>query len=360
MTTTPAALSDVHAWVSEYYGKLLASSDDLKTNACCASGAPPTWIAGALSRVHPDVSARFYGCGFPIPQAVKGARVLDLGCGTGRDVYVLSQLVGSCGKVVGVDMTDEQLDVARATETWHAEQFGYSKPNTSFVKVFIEDLSAIEDGTMDLIVSNCVVNLSPRKDLVLAEAFRVLKPGGEFYFSDVFVDRRLPAHIASDPVLYGECLGGAMYEFDFLTLARRLGFADPRVMTTSPVTIQNADVSAKVGAAQFRSTTLRLFKLPALDAQCEDYGQLAIYKGGIAGADTVYWLDDQHAFEVGRPERVCGNTAAMLSQTRLARYFEVVGDTSTHFGVFPCGPTLAATQYASATVGSSAGTTSCC
>jgi arsenite methyltransferase len=81
-------------FVREYYGTLLSKSEDLKTNACCASGAPPAWVAESLRHIHEDVASRFYGCGFPFPHAVKHASVLDLGCGTGRDVYVLSQLVG--------------------------------------------------------------------------------------------------------------------------------------------------------------------------------------------------------------------------------------------------------------------------
>jgi len=338
----------LQAFVTEYYGKLLASSADLKTNACCAAGAPPMWIASRLKNVHDDVLDRFYGCGFPIPHALEGARVMDLGCGTGRDVYVLAQLVGESGHVHGVDMTEDQISLARDTAGWHAERFGYKSANTSFHLGYIEDLAHLgfEDESIDLAVSNCVVNLSPRKDLVLAEIFRVLKPGGELYISDVVADRRLPAHIATDPLLYAECLGGAMYQYDFESLAKKTGFLDPRIVSASPITIQNAELEHKVGSARFTSVTYRLFKLDDLDGQCEDYGQLATYRGGIEGAETVFWLDDHHAFEVGRPERVCGNTADMLAKTRFAAYFDVVGNKERHYGAYPCGPTLAAGQYA--------------
>lgn len=340
---------NLQAFVREYYGQRLASSADLKTNACCASGAPPGWIAALLANVHPDVSDRFFGCGFPIPHALRGATVLDLGCGTGRDVYVLAQLVGAEGLVHGIDMTEGQLFLARETAGWHADKFRYPQPNTRFHQGYVEDLRAvgIADASVDVVVSNCVVNLSPRKDLVLAEVFRVLKPGGELYISDVFADRRLPAEVASDPVLYAECLGGALYQADFVRLAQRAGFADPRVVSTAPVALRNDEVSRKVGAARFSSVTYRLFKLDDLDAQCEDYGQSALYRGGIEGAESLFWLDDHHAFERGRPERVCGNTAAMLERTRFERWFEVTGSRRTHFGLFPCGPTLAASQYAS-------------
>ncbi len=341
MSGTP---QNLQRFVSEYYGNILGKSTDLKTNACCASGAPPSWIATRLLNVHPDVADRFYGCGFPIPAALEGATVVDLGCGTGRDAYVIAQLVGPEGQVHGVDMTEEQLAIARQTESWHADRFRYPRKNTHFHQGFMEDLGSIglAEGSADVIVSNCVVNLSPRKDLVLAEAFRVLKPGGELYISDVFVDRRLPESVATDPVLYAECLGGALYQADFVGLAKRAGFTDPRVMSTSPVTIQNNEIAQKVGTARFSSVTYRLFKLQGLDDQCEDYGQVATYRGGVEGSERLFWLDDHHAFERDRPERICANTAAMLSGTRFSRWFEVRGEKQTHYGLYPCGPTMAA------------------
>lgn len=359
LPAAPEAIA-LTAFVRDYYGSQLTSSADLKTNACCASGAPPAWIASRLANVHPDVASRFYGCGFPIPHALRGKTVVDLGCGTGRDVFVLAQLVGPDGHVHGVDMTDEQLALARSTSSWHAERFGFARANTSFHQGFIEDLGAlaIADASVDVVVSNCVVNLSPRKDRVLAEAYRVLAPGGELYLSDVVADRRLPREVATDPVLYAECLGGALYQADFVSLAKRAGFADPRVVTQSPIAIQNDEIAAKVGAARFRSVTWRLFKLDGLDDQCEDYGQTAVYRGGIEGAETLFWLDDHHAFERGRPERVCGNTAAMLASTRFAPFFEVVGSRATHYGVYPCNPTMAAAQYAVAPTSAASG--ACC
>lgn len=353
----PSTAPDLQRFVSEYYGKILSKTGDLKTNACCASGAPPAWIAARLRNVHPDVADRFYGCGFPIPSALEGATVVDLGCGTGRDAYVIAQLVGPNGQVHGVDMTEEQLAVARQTESWHADRFRYARQNTHFHHGFMEDLESlgIAQGSVDVIVSNCVVNLSPRKDLVLAQAYRALKPGGELYISDVFVDRRLPEAVATDPVLYAECLGGALYQADFVSLARRAGFNDPRIVSSSAVTIQNDEIAQKVGTARFSSVTYRLFKLEGLDDQCEDYGQTATYRGGVEGSEHLFWLDDHHAFERGRPERVCANTAAMLSGTRFSRWFEVRGEKQTHFGLYPCGPTMAAAGNAKASGG-----TACC
>lgn len=99
--------------VSEYYGKTLSTSDDLATNACCTGAAPPPKVRAALANVHPEVIAKYYGCGLCIPDELSGLAVLDLGSGSGRDCYVLAQLVGKDGSVVGVDMTDEQIAVAR-------------------------------------------------------------------------------------------------------------------------------------------------------------------------------------------------------------------------------------------------------
>ena len=343
-SATPSG-DDVRAWVSEYYGKVLTSSKDLATNACCAVGAPAPHIAAALAHVHPEVSDRFYGCGFPIPEALAGARVVDLGCGTGRDVFVLAQLVGAAGRVTGVDMTEAQLAVARNTLDWHRERFGYAEGNVALHQGFIEDLSFLPDQSVDIVVSNCVVNLSPRKDLVLREVARVLAPGGEFYLSDVFCDRRLPAEVANDPLLHSECLGGAMVAFDFQHLAKQLGFGDPRALDRAPISIANPALQTRVGAARFESVTMRLFKLAGLDARCEDYGQIAVYRKEIPEIGPLFRLDDHHLFELGRPERVCGNTAAMLRDTRFGQYFDVIGDTSVHSGAFDCSATMAHDQY---------------
>ena len=103
-----------HENVQEYYGKTLQSSADLQTNACCEPAEMPGWLKKVLAQLHDEVLMRYYGCGLIASEALKGARVLDLGCGAGRDVYALSQMVGEEGFVVGVDMTDEQLDVARS------------------------------------------------------------------------------------------------------------------------------------------------------------------------------------------------------------------------------------------------------
>ena len=329
--------------VRHYYGQVLKTSADLKTNACCTGDETPPAIRAVLGQLAPEVVQRYYGCGLVVPAELDGLRVLDLGCGAGRDVYLLSRLVGERGAVVGVDMTREQLDVAEAYVDEHARRFGYAAPNVRFIEGELERLDGLglEPESFDLIVSNCVINLCRDKGAVLRSAYRLLKPGGEMYFSDVYADRRVPETVARHPVLYAECLGGALYWNDLVTLARASGFADPRLVSDSPITVSNDELASLVGEIRFFSATYRLFRIDGLEPACEDYGQAVIYKGTVAGEPESLRLDKHHLFEKGRVVPVCGNTWRMLAETRFRRHFEFVGDMSTHFGIFAgCGTAM--------------------
>jgi arsenite methyltransferase len=326
--------------VKDYYGKLLKSSKDLKTSACCDGGDLPLHLQPLLANVHLEVAAKYYGCGIVVPAELGGRRVLDLGSGSGRDTYLLAQLVGPTGEVVGVDMTDEQLGTATAHLAWHQERFGYARGNVRFLKGYIEhlDVLGLEPESFDVIVSNCVINLSVDKPAVLAGALALLKPGGELYFSDVYCDRRLSDAVRADPVLYGECLGGALYWNDFLPMAKAAGFLDPRLVTSRPIEITHEAVRQKLGAAKFFSATYRMFKLVSLETACEDYGQGVIYKGSVAEEPDAFLLDGHHVMERGKVFPVCGNSWRMLAETRFRPHFDFVGDFSTHYGIFPgCG-----------------------
>ena len=152
-------MDEINKKVANYYGEVLKSSSDLKTSACCSIESIPEYIKEKLALIHPEVNEKFYGCGSPIPENLSGLSVLDLGCGTGRDSFLISALVGEKGEVIGIDMTEEQLEVARQYQEYHREQFGLNKVNTKFIKGNIEDLKAcgIRDKSMDLVVSNCVL-----------------------------------------------------------------------------------------------------------------------------------------------------------------------------------------------------------
>ncbi|MCI0607316.1 methyltransferase domain-containing protein, partial [bacterium] len=256
--------------------------------------------------------------------------------GAGVDAFILSFLVGPEGVVYGIDMTDQQLEVAFRNIPAVTKRFGYSEANVHFYKDYIEVADSIPDQSIDLVVSNCVINLSPLKNLVFKTINRVLKDGGEFYISDIVADRRIPDIIRNDPQMIAECLGGAEYENDWLDLIQDSGFRDPR-------TIRRIEVQRDVlgEPVVFSSMTTRGFKFnDPLDRRCEDYGQVAIYIGSIPQQKARFTMDDHHVFEAHRLVPVCRNTARMLSETRLQKHFRVTSPIK-HFGLFPCGsPTV--------------------
>jgi len=339
-TLTSAAAVDKKDAVKAYYGKVLKNKGDLKTNACCPADSLSAELRGITKILEPEILNKFYGCGSPIPALLKDCRVLDLGSGTGRDVYLASYLAGESGYVTGVDMTDEQIEIARKYQEIQMKKFGFKGLNVEFKKGYIEDLKAIgvEDNSIDVVISNCVINLSPDKKRVFSEIFRVLAPGGELYFSDIFSARRIPKQLRDDPVFYGECLGGALYIEDFRRMLRGIGCPDYRVVSKTKVNLNEPGIKEKAGMVDFYSMTIRAFKLNDLEDICEDYGQVAVYLGTIPDHPHQFTLDDHHIFTANKPMLVCGNTASMLSKTRYGRHFEIIGAREVHFGPFNCAP----------------------
>jgi arsenite methyltransferase len=334
-------VSEKTEFVKKYYGRVLQNKSDLQTSACCCSDELLHPLVRDIEKqLDNEILAKFYGCGSPVPPDLEGRVVLDLGCGTGKDVFIASRLAGPEGYVIGVDMTDEQLEVGQRHIDSQMEKFGYSKPNVDLKKGYIEDLKSIgiEDNSVDVLISNCVINLSTDKRAVFSEIFRVLKPGGELYFSDVFAGRRVPAHLQEDPLLHSECIGGALYIEDFRRLLRDMGCPDYRVVAKKRINLGNPAIEKKVGMVDLYSMTVRVFKLNSLEDICEDYGQVANYLGTIPGYPHAFDLDDHHRFITGKPMLVCGNTASMLKETRYSRHFKVEGNRSTHYGPFDCAP----------------------
>jgi len=348
--------------VQNYYGKVLSSSKDLKTSACTSSNKPMPSVLQALRKVPEPVLAKFYGCGTPLPTSIEGLSVLDLGCGSGRDCYMASALVGPEGSVTGIDMTAEQLGTARAHQGELAETLGYS--NMRFLEGMIEFIgkAGVAKESVDLVISNCVVNLSPDKQAVIQGCFESLRPGGELYFSDVYCDRRLPTATREDDVMLGECLGGALYTEDFRRICHKVGFLDPRELTREEIVVTDPALKLLCGNAKFYSITYRCFKLPdQLETLCEDYGQVAYYKGTITDHPSTYALDDHHVFETGRPMLVCGNTASMVGDSWLAKHFEVIGTRDVHYGLFDCSsPSMADATSGSIDCGPPSGQAGAC
>jgi hypothetical protein len=148
-----------------------------------------------------------------------------------------------------------------------------------------------------------------------------------------------------------------LYIEDFKRICHQVGFTDPRQLAASPILVTDPELQDLVGEAKFYSITYRCFKLPQLETLCEDYGQVAYYKGTLPTHKHSYALDDHHVFETNRPMLVCGNTAAMVGDSWLSPHFKIVGDTKVHYGLFDCAPAPASSD---ASGGASDSGASCC
>nr|XP_035967426.1 arsenite methyltransferase isoform X3 [Halichoerus grypus] len=269
--------AEIRKDVQTYYGQVLKKSADLQTSACVtAARLVPKHIREALTNVHEEVALRYYGCGLVIPECLENCWILDLGSGSGRDCYVLSQLVGETGHVTGIDMTESQVEVAKKYIEYHMEKHGFQTPNVTFLHGYIENLeeTGIKNESYDIVISNCVINLVPDKEPVLQEAYRVLKHGGELYFSDVYASLELPEEIRTHRILWGDC--------------------------------------------RFVSATFRLFKLPKTGPakRCQ-----VIYNGGITGHEKELIFDANFTFKEGEIVEVDEETAAILKNSRFAQNF---------------------------------------
>jgi len=251
--------------VQEYYGETLEKTGDLKTSACCLRGNENGRVQEILASIHPEVLSRFYGCGSPIPENIQGKTVLDLGCGTGRDSFVMAKMVGQEGHVIGVDMTENQLVIAKRYENYHRDKFGYEKANTEFLLGDIENLKAlnIRDSSIDVVISNCVLNLSPDKEKVFSEIFRVLKPKGELLFADIFSNLPIPTEHQMDPVLRGECLSGAMTLERFKNILKNLEIDSFDILESDNFEVMDPELKRMLADYEFLTMTIRTFNHPS-------------------------------------------------------------------------------------------------
>ncbi|MGH8523077.1 MAG: methyltransferase domain-containing protein, partial [Gammaproteobacteria bacterium] len=196
--------------VSERYARALATGEQM----CCPTG----YNFEDLRRFVPEqVLGASYGCGTPAGLATvrPGETVLDIGSGGGIDCFEAARLVGASGRVIGVDMTDEMLALARRNAPIVTKNLGYPASNVEFRKGHAENLP-VEDGTIDLIISNCVINLAPDKAGVFREMYRVIRPGGRFTISDIVADHAVPQYLIHDTQKWGDCLSGALPAWEYL------------------------------------------------------------------------------------------------------------------------------------------------
>lgn len=310
---------------------------------CC----PVDYDPAFLEVIPEEVVARDYGCGDPSKWLLPGETVLDLGSGTGKICFIASQVVGKEGRVLGVDMTDDMLEVARRNAPLVAKRIGYS--NVTFLKGRIEDLTLdrevldahlqdhpvsseedlakfekwmtteraqrplVADDSVDVVVSNCVLNLvdPARKRLLFDEIFRVLKRGGRAVISDIVSDEPVPAHLAADPELWTGCISGAFQEEAFLEAFEDAGFYGIEVVS------RGAAPWHVVEGIEFRSVTVRAWK--GKQGACREQGHAVLYKGPW----STVMDDDGHEFPRGVPMAVCGKTYEIMTREPYAS--QVVG-----------------------------------
>jgi SAM-dependent methyltransferase len=221
----PNQPDDVRRSVSDAYARAVTGK-----GGCCSSSATPKGatarLAGyeaELGAVPAEAAANSFGCGNPLAfsEVEAGQTVLDLGSGAGLDLLIAARTVGPEGRVIGVDMTDEMIQKARE----HIAAAGHD--NVEVRKGLIESLP-VEDASVDWVISNCVINLSPEKDRVFAEIARALRPGGRFAISDIVVEE-LPAWARELASVYNSCVGGAISEADYVGGLRRAGLEQVQV-----------------------------------------------------------------------------------------------------------------------------------
>ena len=213
-TTAAATVQAVHETVREKYAAAARAAAEQSTSGCCSpadgAGAFGAALYGETDEAPEGAVSASLGCGVPtaVADLHDGEVVLDLGSGAGADVLISARRVGATGRAIGIDMTDEMLELARRNATEAGVE------NVEFVKGYLEDLP-LPDESVDVVISNCVINLSGDKPKVLAEAARVLRPGGRFAVSDVIADEGMNDAIRADMAAWTGCIAGALTQHEF-------------------------------------------------------------------------------------------------------------------------------------------------
>ena len=333
-----ATNADVRDDVQERYG---AGANAVEAALCCPIDYDPQY----LKIIPQDVLDRDYGCGDPSRYVREGDIVLDLGSGGGKICFIASQIVGPKGKVIGVDMTDDMLALARENAPIIAERVGYA--NVEFKRGHIEDLKLdmdaldswltknpvksaadmeamdaeilrmkkemklIADDSVDVIVSNCVLNLvsDSKKKQLFAEMFRVLKVGGRVAVSDIISDEDSPEALKNDPRLWSGCISGALTETGFITALEDAGFHGIHVDKFE------AEPWQIVEGIEYRSATYLAYK--GKQGECLEKNQAVIYKGPFSHVKD----DDGHVFMRGERSAVCEKTFKLMQREPYADMF---------------------------------------
>jgi SAM-dependent methyltransferase len=311
---------------------------------CC----PVDYDPALLAAIPPEVVERDYGCGDPSRWLRAGETVLDLGSGTGKICFIASQVVGPAGRVIGIDMTAEMLDVARRAAPVVAARLGFG--NVEFRRGRIQDLALdlelleaelarrpvasaegwleaealaarlrrerplVADGAVDVVVSNCVLNLvdAGQKEALFAEMFRVLRRGGRAVISDIVADEPVPERLQRDPDLWSGCISGALTEEGFLAAFERAGFHGLRILARQDAPWRTVE------GIEFRAMTVEAFT--GKQGPCFEHLQAVVYKGPFKEVLD----DDGHRMERGRRYAVCAKTFALYRAEPYRDQFEFV------------------------------------
>lgn len=333
--------ADVERAVRARYG---ASAQAPAAELCC----PIEYDPRHLAAIPDEVVERDYGCGDPSRHLAPGETVLDLGSGSGKICFIAAQVVGPEGRVIGVDMTAEMLEVARRNAPVVAERLGYA--NVEFRRGRIQDLALdldlldrrlaaspvadadglfaaqalaerlraeeplVADASVDVVVSNCVLNLvdPAAKPRLFAEIFRVLRRGGRAVISDIASDEPVPAELQADPDLWSGCIAGALTEEGFLAAFEAAGFYGIRILE------RQAEPWRTVHGIEFRSLTVEAFK--GKQGECRERNQAVIYRGPFKEVLD----DDGHRMERGRRYAVCDKTFQLYRRSPYAGHFDFV------------------------------------
>ena len=233
MTQSPTS---IHETVREHYAERIKNSASCCGPSNCCDTSSNLYPIDLLTTVPSDVASTSYGCGDPITLASlkPGQTVLDLGSGAGLDCLLAAQKVGPEGRVIGVDMTPEMIERAQA----NAKRINAT--NVEFRHGYLEELP-VDSNTVDVIISNCVINLSPDKAKVFTEAFRVLAPGGKLAVSDIVTDGPLPEPIKISLSAWAGCVAGAVEADDYIGMMQSVGFTD---ISVKPVFFDKETVDA--------------------------------------------------------------------------------------------------------------------
>ncbi|HSP14736.1 MAG TPA: methyltransferase domain-containing protein [Thermoanaerobaculia bacterium] len=305
------------AKVREFYGD---AAETPRVELCC----PAKYDDSAISHIPRDVLDRFYGCGSPMTTAgvKEGETVLDLGSGAGIDVFIAAKFVGPRGKAIGVDMTDRMLHVARENQPRVATTLGYDA--VEFREGFLEQIP-VEAKSIDLVTSNCVVNLSPDKPRVFAEIWRVLKDHGRILMSDIVSEKQVPPHLKVNPQLWGQCLAGALTQEELIAELERAGFYGIEILKKT--------YWKEVEGYPFFSVTVRGWKFEKTSG-CVFKGHRAVYLGPA----KAFVDEEGHQFPRNEPYEICTDTVAKLSNPPYKGMFAILEPGEERAGYACCSP----------------------